>query len=134
MNSRNLAAKIGAGFYVLWGLLHLFMASSVYRLSQSASGMVQGRLRQDAFYLLFFAVSGIVIAVTLNWRNDRQGYWMNATLIAFADIPFVLFVLVPGLVPWWPGLAGPLLWATAFVFTSVGRFGLGSSLPSGAKA
>jgi hypothetical protein len=48
------------------------------------------------------------MAVTLNWRNDKQGYWMNGTLIAFADIPFVLFVLVPGLIPWWPGLAGPV--------------------------
>ena len=89
--------------------------------------MVQGRLLQTAFYLLFFAVSGIVIALALNWRNDRQGYWMNGILIAFADIPFVLFVLLPGLAPWWPGLAGPLLWAVAFVFTTFGRFGLGSS-------
>jgi hypothetical protein len=39
----------------------------------------------------------------------------------------VLFVLLPGLVPWWPGLAGPLLWAVAFVFTTFGQFGLGSS-------
>jgi hypothetical protein len=47
---------------------------------------------------------------------------MNGTLIAFADIPFVLFVLVPGFIPWWPGLVGPLLWLIAFVFTSVARF------------
>lgn len=31
----------------------------------------------------------------LNWRNNRQGYWMNGTLLAFADIPFILFALVP---------------------------------------
>jgi hypothetical protein len=68
--------------------------------------MVRARLLQDASYLLFFAVAGIVMAVILNWRNDKQGYWMNGTLIAFADLPFVLFVLVPGLIPWWPGLAG----------------------------
>ena len=127
MNSRNLAAKIGAVFYVLWGIFHLFAANSVYKLAGGASGMVQGRLLQTAFYLVFFAVSGIAIAVALNWRNDRQGYWMNGILIAFADIPFVLFVLLPGLVPWWPGLAGPLLWTVAFIFTTVGRFGLGSS-------
>ena len=132
MNSRNLAAKIGAVFYVLWGIFHLFAANSVYKLAGGASGMVQGRVLETAFYLLFFAVSGIVIAVALNWRNDRQGYWMNGILIAFADIPFVLFVLLPGLVPWWPGLAGPLLWTVAFVFTTVGRFGLGSSAPTSA--
>ena len=85
MKSRNLAAKIGAVFYVLWGIFHLFAAFSVYKLAEGASGMVQGRLLQTAFYLLFFAVSGIVIALALNWRNDRQGYWMNGILIAFAD-------------------------------------------------
>ena len=109
MNSRNLAAKIGAVFYVLWGVFHLFAANSVYKLAGGASGMVQGRLLQTAFYLLFFAVSGIVIALALNWRNDRQGYWMNGILIAFGDIPFVLFVLLPGLVPWWRvRFSGPL--------------------------
>jgi len=45
-------------------------------------------------------------------------------------IPFILFVLIPGLMPWWPGLAGPLLWLAAFIFTSVGRF----SVDSEAKA
>ena len=127
MNYGNLAAKIGAVFYVLWGIYHLPAANSVYKLAEGTSGMVQGRLLQNAFYILFFAISGIVIALAFNWRNDRQGYWMNGILIAFADIPFVLFVLLPGLVPWWPGLTGPLLWMFAFVFTTVGRFGLGSS-------
>ena len=130
MNSGNAAAKIGAALYVLWGILHVFAAGSLYRLSESASGMVQGRLRQDAFYLLFFAVAGIAVALTLNWRNDRYGYWINGILIAVADIPFVLFVLVPGLMPWWPGLVGPLLWAAAFVFTTAGRFGAGTSRAS----
>jgi hypothetical protein len=71
------------------------------------------------------------MAVILNWRNDKRGYWMNSTLLAFAVIPFilfilfvlfVLFVLVSGLIPWWPGVTGPLLWLAAFIFTSVGRF------------
>ena len=52
--------------------------------------------------------------------------------LPFADIPFVLLVLLPGLVPWWPGLAGPLLWTVAFAFTTVGRFGLGSSAATSA--
>jgi hypothetical protein len=125
MTGTKLAAKVGAGFYVLWGIFHLFAAQSVYTLAAATSGMVHGRLLQNAFYLLFFAISAIVIALTLNWRNDRLGYWMNGILIAVADIPFVLFVLLPGLVPWWPGLAGPLLWMAAFAFTSVARFAPG---------
>jgi len=103
-------------------------------LGAESVGMVRARLLQDAFYLLFFAVAGIVMAVILNWRNDKQGYWMNGTLIAFADVPFVLFVLVPGLIPWWPGLAGPLLWLIAFVFTSIARFSADLKLVDGAHA
>lgn len=63
--------------------------------------------------------------------NDKRGYWVNGTLLAFADIPFVLFVLVPGLIPWWPALAGPLLWLAAFTFSSVGRFFADSHQVSG---
>jgi hypothetical protein len=67
-------------FYVLWGIYHLPAANSVYKLAEGTSGMVQGRLLQNAFYILFFAISGIVIALAFNWRNDRQGYWMNGPL------------------------------------------------------
>jgi hypothetical protein len=103
-------------------------------LAQQSTGMVRGRLLQDAFYVLFFALAGILMAVILNWRNDKQGYWMNGTLIAFADIPFVLFVLVPGLIPWWPGLAGPLLWLMAFLLTTIARFSANSKVVAGAHA
>ena len=127
-------ARIGALVYVLWGIFHLIAAHAVYGLAEQSTGMVRGRLLQDAFYLLFFAIAGIVMAVVLNWRNDKHGYWMNGTLIAVADIPFVLFVLVPGLVPWWPGLAGPLLWLIAFFFTSIGRFSAKPTLVAGAHA
>jgi hypothetical protein len=123
MIGTTLAARIGATFYVLWGIFHFFAANAVYSLAQNvAPGMVQGRLLQNAFYLLFFACSGIVIALRLNWRNNRQGYWMNGVLIAIADVPFVLFVLVPGYMPWWPGLTGPVLWVLAFLSTSFARF------------
>lgn len=125
-------ARIGAAVYVLWGVFHVIAARAVYGLAGTTTGMVQGRLQQDAFYLLFFAIAGIAIAALLNWRNDRQGYWMNGLLIAIADIPFILFVLVPGYMPWWPGLIGPLLWAVAFGLTTIARFG--SSAPNLSQA
>jgi hypothetical protein len=128
MQTAKWATRIGAGFYVLWGIFHLVAANSVYVLAEQSTGMVRGRLMQDASYLAFFAISGILIAVVLNWRNDKQGYWMNGSLLAVADIPFILFVLVPGLIPWWPGLAGPLLWLAALIFTSAGRFSADSEV------
>jgi hypothetical protein len=103
-------------------------------LADQSTGMARGRLLQDAFYLLFFALAGILMAVILNWRNDKQGYWMNGTLIAIADIPFVLFVLVPGLIPWWPGLAGPALWLIAFAFTGIARFSADTKVVAGVHA
>jgi hypothetical protein len=72
--------------YVLWGIFHLVAANAVYALAEQSTGMVRARLLQDGFYLLFFAIAGILMAAILNWRNDKQGYWMNGTLIAFADV------------------------------------------------
>src|SRR6202047_4139535 len=134
MQMARWAARIGAVFYVLWGVFHLVAANPVYVLAEQSTGMVRGRLLQDAFYLLFFALAGILMAVILNWRNDRQGYWMNGTCIASADIPFVLFVLAPGLIPWWPGLVGPLFWLIAFMFTTVARVSADPRIAAGAPA
>ena len=117
-----IAARIGAIFYVLWGLLHLSAAWSVCRFATTLGpGMAQGRLYQTAAYLLFFACAALTIACLSAWRNGRQGYWMNGLLIAVADVPFVIFVLAPGYMPWWPGLLGPILWLLAFGFTSYAR-------------
>jgi hypothetical protein len=134
MRMAEYAARIGAVFYVLWGVFHLVAANAVYALAEQSTGLLRARLLQDAFYLLFFAVVGILMAVIMNWRNDKQGFRMNGTLIAFADIPFVLFVLAPGLIPWWPGVVGPLLWLIAFVFTTVARFSADPRVAAGAPA
>ena len=63
-------ARIGAVFYVLWGLVHYNAAYRVYQLAQSTPLTIEhGRLEQLAFYLASFATAGIVLA-TLNWRNN----------------------------------------------------------------
>lgn len=114
-------ARIGAVFYVLWGLLHLVAANKVYLLGQALdSGMVQGRIYQDAFYLLFFALFGMVVAIVFNWKNSKSGYWFNCVVISFADIGFILTILSPGYLPLFPGAIGPLLWIMALAFTTIG--------------
>jgi hypothetical protein len=120
----KIAAKLGAVLYVCWGLLHFTAAYGVLKLAQNSPGaMAQARLMQTAFYLAAFAAAAIIFAITLNWRNNRFGFWVNAVMVGIADIPFILFVLVPGYVPWWPGLLGPLLWIAAFFFTALARVG-----------
>jgi hypothetical protein len=118
----KIAAKLGAVLYVCWGLLHFTAAYGVLKLAQNSPGaMAQARLMQTAFYLAAFAAAAIIFAIALNWRNDRFGFWVNAVIVGIADIPFILFVLVPGNVPWWPGLLGPLLWIAAFFFAALAR-------------
>jgi hypothetical protein len=124
----KIAAKLGAMLYVCWGLLHFTAAYGVFKLAQnSPATMTQGRLMQTAFYLAAFAAAAIVLAIKLNWRNDRVGFWSNAVMVGIADIPFILWVLVPGYAPWWPGLIGPGLWIAALFFTALARL---SSTPA----
>jgi hypothetical protein len=120
----KITAKLGAALYVCWGLLHFSAAYGVYKLAQgSPATMAQGRLMQTAFYLAAFAATAILLAFTLNWRNDRLGLWVNGVMVGIADIPFILFVLIPGYASWWPGLLGPVLWIAAFSVTGLARIG-----------
>jgi len=117
----NIFAKFGAITYVLWGLLHIQAARLVYMLGNSLDpGMVQGRIYQDAYNLLFFALFGIVVAVLLNWKNSHLGYWLNLVVVSAADIGFIVYVLVPGYAPMIPGALGPILWVVAVVFSTLG--------------
>jgi len=117
----NLFARLGAVAYVLWGLLHIQAARLVYMLGNSLdAGMVQGRVYQDAFNLLFFALFGIAVAVMLNWKNSRLGYWLNLVVVSAADIGFIIFVLLPGYAPMVPGGLGPLFWVLAVILSTLG--------------
>jgi hypothetical protein len=81
--------------------------------------MVQGRVFQNAFNLMFFSISAIAVAVTLNWRNSVWGYWINFATVGIADIGFILFVIVPGHMAAWPGILGPVFWVLATIFSTM---------------
>jgi hypothetical protein len=66
-------------------------------------------------------VAGLVTALTLNWRNSPWGYWINLALIGVADIGFIVFVLLPGYIPLWPGLIGPIFWLLGLGLTTLGH-------------
>lgn len=118
---RQLAARIGAIFYVIWGIVHINAGYGLFELGLSLNpGMVQARMFQNAWNILLGAVVVIVIGVTMNWRNSRTGFWINLTLVSLLDIAFVVFVIVPGYAPLWPGLQGPIAWIIAAAFTAVG--------------
>jgi len=117
----NLFAKLGSVTYILWGILHIEAARKVYLLGQTLDpGMLQGRIFQDAWNLLFFAIFAIVVAIFFNWKNSRLGYWMNLTVVSAGDIGYIVFVLAPGYVPLMPGALGPILWILAVLFSTIG--------------
>ena len=121
-NSSLYLARLGAISYVVWALLHVIAALSVYHLGQTMPGTIaQGRVFQDAWNLACFSISGIGVSLTMNWHNDACGYWINLAIISVADIGFIAFVLIPGYVPIWPGLAGPLFWIIGLLLTSTAR-------------
>jgi hypothetical protein len=118
----ELPARLGALSYSLWALLHLLAAWGVYQLGHRlAPSMVQARLFQDAFNLACFSLAGLGIALALNWRNDRWGYWLNLAVISVADVGFIIFVLLPGYMRPWPGLLGPIFWLLGLALTTLGR-------------
>lgn len=113
----------GAICYALWGCLHLQAAYLVYHVGAALEpGMAQGRVFQDAWNLLFFGVTAIAVALTLNIRNSVWGYWINLSVLALADTGLIFFVLLPGYMPLWPGLAGPVLWILGWILTTLAYF------------
>ena len=117
----NLFAKLGAVAYVLWGLLHYKAAQLLWQTGQGLdAGFIQARIFQLSWDLLVFATIGIVVAVSMNWKNSRCGYWLNLILISAADMGYILFVLLPGHVPMNPGALGPIVWIVAVVFSTLG--------------
>jgi len=82
--------------------------------------LAQGRIFQDAWNLAFLGLFAIVIAFTLNWKNDAVGYWLNLAVVSVTDIGFLLFIVGPGLIPLFPGIAGPVVWILALTFSTVG--------------
>ena len=113
-------AKIGAVLYILWGMLHIIAAYKVFSLGQTLEqGMIQGRLYQDAWNLLFFAFFGIVVAILYNWKNNKTGYWLNLVVVSAGDIGFIITILLPGYLPLVPGAIGPIIWLLALSFSTM---------------
>ena len=120
MSTSNTTSKIGAVLFIIWACLHFVAAYSVYVLGRSLdSSIVQGRVFQDAWNLLFFSIIAISVAPTLNWRDSAWGYWINFVTLGIADTGFIFSVLVPGYSPVWPGVLGPVFWVLATIFSTI---------------
>ena len=115
--------KIGAVCYGLWGFWHFNVVAKMFEFAatQMDVGLLQARIYQGAFHILWFAIGSIAIAILFNWRNSRIGYWSNLLMISWTEIGLFLFFMRPGYFPWLPtGFVGPLLWLLAVIFTTLG--------------
>ena len=114
-------AKTGSVLYVIWGLLHIVASIQGFQLGATLEpGLVQGKINQGAWDLLFIALAAISISIIYNWKNNVLGYWLNLFLVSIADIGFIIFVLLPGYVDLFPGILGPVFWISAAIFSTLG--------------
>jgi len=118
----NKYARIGAVFYVLWGLLHIFAGyMALGALEGVRRGVSRERIMQNSIFLAMTGVASVWIAVKFNWYNDAFGYWFNLFIVSVADISFIWLILLPGYIPLFPGVNGPVLWIIAVVASTIGR-------------
>jgi hypothetical protein len=76
-------ARAGATFYVLWGLLHLYVAYELFKFADGVEPLAaSARLDQLAAYIGSAAVASIVIAAKNNWWNEPLGYWLNLAIVS----------------------------------------------------
>ncbi len=113
--------RIGATFFVIWGLLHLYAGYGLYQMGAAMEpSMVEARIVQGAWHLLFFGVVAIVVGIRWNWRNSAMGYWINIVTLSVVDVGFVFIVLIPQQLPIFPAGLGPLFWVLAAIFSTAG--------------
>lgn len=144
------APKIAAVAYLLWGLVHVAGGGAMLRAALSdpdtflsmltgnetavlmqarASGGDIALLSTNevfafhSFNIIWIGTVACVIAVRMNWKNSRIGYWFNMALVGFADVGLILFMIVPGVMDISDAWIGPLLFVIALVFSTLGRTG-----------
>lgn len=116
------AAKIGAVCYVLWGVIHLFVAYNIFALggTRQPGSVVQARIWQDAAFILATALITIYVAIKMNWRNDILGWKINLCLVSFSSVVYAVFFVFPGVISIGRGITLPGLWILALAFTTFG--------------
>jgi hypothetical protein len=135
------AHRIGAVFYMLWGILHIIIGIILfYKLSTVGShgamamtgsavppdqiphvdsAVLNGMLAQYAWNVLWPGLFAFAIAF-MNWKNSLFGYWYNLIVVTLVDSGFVCAILLPGHISLRDGLPGPVFWLLAVIFSTLG--------------
>jgi len=136
------AHKIGAVFYILWGILHIVGGAALLQqlsaegatgvlaaigsavppdeLPLISGGVASSVLGYHAWNILWFGIFAVVIGVVFNWKNSPIGYWLNLSVIGAVDLGLTFAHLVPGYMALSDGLWGVGLWILAAIFSTIG--------------
>ncbi len=145
------AYRIGAIFYVLWGLAHIIAGALMLDVLSSEGGTAAlgmlgnavppDQLPQDlsgvassAFGLLFwdlvwFGMLVSIVAVTLVWKNNQIGFWICLGVVLSTDIAYMYAIAFPGYIAFPRGFIAPPLAVLAIVFSTVGYLNRKNSTP-----
>jgi hypothetical protein len=135
---RNLH-RVGAVFYGLWGLLHIWAGGLMLaadartqldyistaplppeELPQSLASLVNAGLSFHSYNLVWFGLVALFVAAFLNWRNSVTGYWINLVIVGADDIGLLWFLILPGHLAFSEAGLGPVLFGLAAIFSTLG--------------
>jgi len=139
---RYQAHKVGAVFYVLWGVVHVIAgavmlnalsagggtaalavlgnAVDASQLPQIKGGVASSAIGLISWDLVWFGTLITVIAVTLNWHNSRVGFWISLFVVLATDLSYMVAIIEPGYVAFPRGFMGPPLGVLAIGFSVFG--------------
>ncbi len=124
-------AKVGAVFFILWGLLHIVGGGAIVMAAAESpaqgfamygehsvaytqlAGSVLGYL---AYGFVWIAVLVTYIGIRYNWRNSKDGLALNTVLVGMTDLGLMIYLVMPGFVSWGNASPGLLLFAGGVVF------------------
>ncbi len=134
--------KIGAVFYVLWGVAHILggammlntVASeggtaalgmlgngvSLEQLPQDLNGVANSALGLLFWDLTWFGALVAIVAITMNWKRSLAGFWITLGVVLATDLAYMYAIVIPGYIAFPRGFIAPPLAVLAIVFSIVG--------------
>lgn len=127
-------ARVGAVFFILWGLLHVVGGASILlaAIESPAAGyasygehadsyteLAGGVLAYLAYGFVWIGVLATIIGLRYNWANSQQGLALNTVLVGATDLGLVLFLVLPGFMSWIEASPGLLLFIGGAVFGGI---------------
>lgn len=133
------AHRVGAAFYVLWGIVHVLGGFAILtaadvpaKMAMQATALAPDSftgaddaalgavLSYHGFDLVWIGLFAIILGGGLTWRNSLFGYWLNTAVIGAVELGLVVFLLAPGYMRVTDGGIGLGLFALAWFFSTVG--------------